>query len=131
MHLKFYYFMLYNNIHINPSVMFCFVYQHPFPVSFIIIPFLWPYLIFSRIKSLITKKKIQTIKMKTNFFVANPLAKHLGPHFYRSKLQYLKKMLLAFFIPQVSFYTPWKHKQTSGFQMFSGDIEREKLHEMG
>ena len=40
-------------------------------------------------------------------------------------------MLLALFTSEVSFYTPWKHKQTSGFQMFSGGIEREKLHEMG
>ena len=23
-----------------------------------------------------------------------------------------------------SFYTPWKHQKTSGFQMFSGGIER-------
>ena len=31
----------------------------------------------------------------------------------------------------VSFYTPCKHKKTIGFLMFSGDIERNRWHEMG
>ena len=38
---------------------------------------------------------------------------------------------LIYFMPQASFYTPWKHKTISGFQIFSGSIERDKRHEMG
>ena len=36
---------------------------------------------------------------------------------------------LTYFIPLVSFYTPWKHQKTSGFLIFSGDIEREQCME--
>ena len=38
---------------------------------------------------------------------------------------------LTYFIPLVSFYTPWKHQKTSGFLIFSGDTEREQWYEMG
>ena len=36
---------------------------------------------------------------------------------------------LTHFMPLVSFYTPWKHKNR-GFLMISGGIERDKWHEM-
>ena len=38
-------------------------------------------------------------------------------------MEYLK-CRLTFFIPLVSFYTPWKHQETRGYLIFSGGIER-------
>ena len=34
-------------------------------------------------------------------------------------------------MPLISFNTPWKHQNTSGFRMFLGGIERDQWHEMG
>ena len=34
-------------------------------------------------------------------------------------------------MPMISFDTPWKHKKTCGFLMFSGGIKRDRWHEMG
>ena len=39
--------------------------------------------------------------------------------------------LLTPFMPLASIYTPWKHKKTGDFLMFSGGIERDQWHEMG
>ena len=33
--------------------------------------------------------------------------------------------------PQVSFYTPWKHKKPRRYQMFSGGVKTDQRHEMG
>ena len=38
---------------------------------------------------------------------------------------------LTHFMPLVSFDTVCKHQETSGFQLFSGGIERDQWHEMG
>ena len=40
-------------------------------------------------------------------------------------------VILTHFMQLVSFYTPWKHEETSGFLIFSGGIERDQWHEMG
>ena len=40
------------------------------------------------------------------------------------------KNQLTYLIPLVSLYTPWKHQKTSGFLMFSEDIERDQWYEM-
>ena len=42
----------------------------------------------------------------------------------------LEPTYLTHFMPQVSFYTPWKHQKTKGFLMFPGVIERDQWHEM-
>ena len=38
---------------------------------------------------------------------------------------------LPHIMPVISFYSPWRHQKTSGFEMFSGGIERDQWHEMG
>ena len=38
---------------------------------------------------------------------------------------WINKFPVTHFMPLISFYTPWKHQKTSGFLMFSGDIERD------
>ena len=38
---------------------------------------------------------------------------------------------LNYFMPLLSFYTPWKHRKTRGLLMFSEVIERNQWHEMG
>ena len=43
---------------------------------------------------------------------------------------HLEPTYLTHFMPQVSFYTPWKHQKTKGFLMFPGVIERDQWHEM-
>ena len=45
----------------------------------------------------------------------------------------LQKMLQTkqFLMPQVSFYTPWKHKKPRRYQMFSGGVKTDQRHEMG
>ena len=42
-----------------------------------------------------------------------------------------KLYILTHFMQLVSFSTPWKHKKTFGFLMFSGGIERDQRHEIG
>ena len=48
--------------------------------------------------------------------------KHFLPFFFQN---------LTHFMPLVFLYTPWKHKKTSAFLMFSGGIERDQWHEIG
>ena len=38
--------------------------------------------------------------------------------------------LLTYFMPLISFYTPWKHQKTRVFLMFSEGIESNQWHEM-
>ena len=41
----------------------------------------------------------------------------------------IRDFLTLFMLLMVSFYTPWKHKKTSGFRMFLGGIEKDQWHE--
>ena len=52
-------------------------------------------------------------------------------YLYFGDSQAMNSFLLTYFMPLVSFYTPWKHQKTSGFLMFSGGIERDQWHEIG
>ena len=38
---------------------------------------------------------------------------------------------VKYFMPLISFDTPWKHQKTKGFLIFSEGIKRDQWHEMG
>ena len=47
---------------------------------------------------------------------------HLHRFCYTEKMS---KVSWTSFMPLASFYIPWKHQKTRGFQMFSGDTEKD------
>ena len=71
--------------------------------------------------------------METNIisFLRGPFVVMIYLRFYVQVAGYESSSSLNHFVALVSFYTTLKHRNTKGFQMFSGGIERDQSHEIG
>ena len=55
----------------------------------------------------------------------------LPDHLHLLQISIWITQFFTYFMPLVSFDTPWKHQKTNAFLMFSGGVERDQWHEMG